>query len=213
MHIPEHFRLEDRAQIHDIARRYDFALLVTTQGGVPQASHLPLIFDAGQGAEGTILGHMARGNPQWRDFAALADSGSESMAVFQGPHAYISPTWYGGEGSRVPTWNYVALHAYGLPRVIEDPGAVRALLERLVETQEAERMTPWRMDSQSENYLAGMMRGIVAFEMPVTRLEAKAKLSQNREPEAALGAAAGLEQEGSAPALETAAWMRRSLMD
>ena len=101
------------------------------------------------------------------------------LVVFPGAHAYVSPSWYAQHPS-VPTWNYVAVHAYGVPRVIEEPGRVRALLDRLVRTFEDGRATPWRMDSLSDTYLGGMMRGIVAFEIPIDRLEGKAKLSQNR---------------------------------
>ena len=101
------------------------------------------------------------------------------LVVFPGAHAYVSPSWYAQHPS-VPTWNYVAVHAYGVPRLIEEPERVRALLDRLVRTFEDGRATPWRMDSLSDTYLSGMMRGIVAFEIPIDRLEGKAKLSQNR---------------------------------
>jgi transcriptional regulator len=101
------------------------------------------------------------------------------LVVFSGAHAYVSPSWYAQHPS-VPTWNYVAVHAYGVPRVIEDPGDVRALLDRLVRTFEDGRPTPWRMDALSDSYVDGMTRGIVAFEIPIARLEGKAKLSQNR---------------------------------
>jgi transcriptional regulator len=101
------------------------------------------------------------------------------LVVFSGAHAYVSPSWYGQHPS-VPTWNYVAVHAYGVPRVIEDPGRVRALLDRLVRTFEDGRPAPWRMDGLPDDYVSGMMRGIVAFEIPIDRLEGKAKLSQNR---------------------------------
>ena len=125
---------------------------------------------------------MARANPQWQDFAKLADGGGEALVIFQGPHAYVSPNWY-GPGAAVPTWNYVAVHAYGPPQIMDDPARVRALLDRLVRVQETDSQTPWSMASQEDEYIERMMRGIVAFEIPVTRLEAKAKLSQNKELE------------------------------
>jgi transcriptional regulator len=115
--------------------------------------------------------------------------------VFPGPHAYVSPSWYGQHPS-VPTWNYVAVHAYGVPRLVEDAGRVRALLGRLVRAFEDGRSTPWRMDSLSDAYLEGMMRGIVAFEIPIDRLEGKAKLSQNRSAADRARVCAGLAAEG-----------------
>jgi transcriptional regulator len=118
---------------------------------------------------------VARPNPQWRFFAP----DRPVLVVFSGAHTYVSPSWYEQHPS-VPTWNYVAVHAYGVPRVVQDPGRVRALLERLVRTFEEGRPDPWRMDSLSDTYIEGMMRGIVAFEIPIDRLEGKAKLSQNR---------------------------------
>jgi transcriptional regulator len=154
---------------------------------------------------------MARANPQWRDFARLAEAGREALVVFQGPHSYISPTWYGAGPPNVPTWNYVAVHAYGLPRVIDDAAQVRALLERLVETHESKLSPPWSTAGLTETSMAGMQRGLVAFEIPVSRLEAKAKLSQNKTV-AQLAAATTVLEGAEAPlARQTAAWMRRAL--
>jgi transcriptional regulator len=216
MYIPEAFRLEDRDAIAEVMRRFDFALLVTAPinksgAGLPQASHLPFLYDPERGAQGTLLAHMARPNPQWRDFEALAAAGQEALVIFQGPHSYISPTWYGEGPPNVPTWNYVAVHAYGLPRVIEEAGQVRALLERLVETQEAGLSPPWSTAGLTEKYLAGMQRGLVAFEIPVSRLEAKAKLSQNKPRSQLAAATEAVEAAGNALAEETGAWMRRAL--
>jgi transcriptional regulator len=176
VYVPQHFRAPDVAWCHRLIRREPFALLVGVDaGGAPFATHLPILLDEAPAPYGTLLGHVARPNPQWQLFAP----DRPVLVVFGGAHAYVSPSWYGKHPS-VPTWNYVAVHAYGVPRVIDDAGRVRALLDRLVRTFEDDRPTPWRMDTLPDSYLDGMVRGIVAFEIPLDRLEGKAKLSQNR---------------------------------
>ena len=176
MYVPKHFDASDPTWCHRLIEAENFGTLVGVDaGGTPFATHLPFLLDADRGSLGTLLGHVARANPQWRHFSA----GRPVLAIFTGPHAYVSPAWYGVHPS-VPTWNYVAVHAYGVPAVIEDPGRVTALLGRLVQTHEAGRPEPWTMDTLPADYLAGMLRGIVAFEIPLDRLEGKAKLSQNR---------------------------------
>lgn len=175
MYIPEVFREDDPAPLAALMAQASFALLVTTDAeGLPFATHLPLLYEGEEGAKGTILGHMARANPQWRHF----ENGEPALAVFSGPHAYVSPSWYETHPS-VPTWNYAAVHAYGRPRLMEAV-ATRALLGRLVATYEAGSATPWRLQLP-EKYEAMMLRGIVGFRIPVERLEGKFKLSQNRD--------------------------------
>jgi len=182
MYIPEPFVLTDRDEILAVMRDYAFAVLVSVvDGAPPQATHLPFLFDAATGPNGTLVAHMARANPHWRDLARLQSDGDEALVVFQGPHAYVSPRWY-GPGAAVPTWNYVTVHAYGTPRLIDDAARVRALLADLSATYEAGAAEPWRLDAQEDSYVRANMRGIVAFEIPVARLEAKAKLSQNKAP-------------------------------
>lgn len=176
MYIPKQFDASDIASCHALIRKEPFAILVgIDERGAPFATHLPVLLDQAPAPLGTLLAHVARPNPQWRLFAP----DRPVLVVFPGPHAYVSPSWYGQHPS-VPTWNYVTVHAYGVPRLIEDAGRVRALLDRLVRTFEDGRPTPWRMDGLSDTYVEGMMRGIVAFEVPIDRLEGKAKLSQNR---------------------------------
>lgn len=182
MYVPQVFALEDDAETERIIRRFSFGLLVTAAGGPPQATHLPFLWEASAGPKGTLLGHMARANPHWRDFAALAAAGAEALVIFQGEHGYISPNWY-EPGPAVPTWNYLAVHLHGQPRIVEDAAEVRALMMRLADAYEQGFETPWTLDSQPADFEAKMMRGIVAFEIPVTRVEAKAKLSQNRPAE------------------------------
>lgn len=204
MYVPEPFALTDRARIAEVLRRYDFALLVTAAEGRLQASHLPFLFDPARGEAGTLVAHLARANPQGRDLARLSAAGTEALVVFQGPHAYVSPNWY-APGPAVPTWNYVAVHAYGVPRLIEEPAQVFAVLERLVAVNESGRPEPWSINSQTPDYLARMTRGVVAFEIPVARLEAKAKMSQNKTSEDRRGVAAGLRTTGDFMADEVAA--------
>ncbi len=176
MYVPQHFEAPDRAWCHRLIEAESFGTLIGADpAGAPFATHLPFLLDTDRGPLGTLLGHVARPNPQWRSFA----DGRPVLAIFTGPHAYVSPAWYAVHPS-VPTWNYVAVHASGVPAVIEEPARVTALLARLVQTHEAGRSDPWAMDSLPAEYLAGMLRGIVAFEIPIDRLEGKAKLSQNR---------------------------------
>ena len=172
MYLPKSFQIEDLAELHAFMRAYSFATLVTQHQGAPFASHLPFLLDAERGPHGTLLAHMARANPQWRDF------GGEALVIFQGPHAYISPSWYEAHPS-VPTWNYAVVHAYGIPRIVEDHATLHHMLETLVDTREAAFAQPWRMDLPPD-YLDKMMRAVVGFEIAITRLEGKLKLSQNR---------------------------------
>lgn len=191
MYIPQQFVLDDKARIRALIERYDFAVMVTAPAGRPQAVHLPFLYDPDAGPNGTLYAHLARANPQWQDFAALEAAGGEALVIFQGPHAYVSPTDYRSDKPNVPTWNYLAVHAYGCPRAIADDAAVRDLLGRLSAKQEAARAVPWRLADLPEAFSAAMIKGIVAFEMPLTRLEAKAKLGQNKtRPQVAAAAAA-----------------------
>ncbi len=207
MYIPRAYELNEPQAIADLIAANSFGLLVTATGEMPVATHLPFMFDADRGRSGTLVSHMARANPQWQEFASYEDGGL-ALAIFSGPHAYVSPTWYGDGGPTVPTWNYVSVHAYGRPRIIDDASEVRDLLERLVDANEAGLEPAWRLDSQEDGYLERMMRGIVAFELPIERLEAKAKLSQNRPDEARLGAARVLEGSGSGEARAVGRLMR-----
>jgi transcriptional regulator len=174
MYIPKAFQEDDVRILHAFMRKYSFAALVTQQNGVPFATHLPFILDTERGPHGTLLAHMARANPQWHDF----DQTQEVLVIFQGPHAYISPSWYEVELS-VSTWNYAVVHAYGLARLIEGEEELYNLLRTLIQTHEAHFEKPWTFQLP-DDYVQKMMRGIVGFEIKITRLEGKFKLSQNR---------------------------------
>ena len=202
MYRLRHFDIDDVQVLHRFMRDQSFALLVTTEDGAPFASHIPLLLDRDTGDQGRLLGHVAKANPQWRAF----DGKTEAMAVFWGPHAYISPNWYETE-TMVPTWNYVTVHAYGKPTVIDDPETVRRGQAQLVDTYESDATGNWSMDALPDDYLGKMLGAIVAFEMPIERLQGKFKLSQNRQPKDREGAIEGLRQTGNAEAEEVARLM------
>ena len=206
MFIPRHFANDDRAALHAVMRDYAFALMITCDDGRPFATHLPFVLDAGAGANGTLLGHVSRANPHWRGF----DGTRDALAIFQGPHAYVSPSWYETEHA-VPTWNYVAVHAYGRPRAFEDKEATIAVLKRLVARHETPATGPWSMDRLPADYMEMMVKGIVAFEMPIDRLEGKFKLSQNKSEADRRGVVRGLKAVADDPlAAEVARLMAES---
>ena len=177
MYVPQAFAEQDVARIRAFLDANGFAILVGAVKGRPFATHVPLLYDPDRGEHGTLTGHMARANPHWRGF----DGATEALAVFAGPHCYVSPRWYEMHPS-VPTWNYAAVHAYGVPRPIEDAAAVRSLLARTTAQYEGTGQDAWSMDGLPDPHVENMIRGIVAFEIPVSRIEAKFKLSQNRPP-------------------------------
>jgi transcriptional regulator len=205
MYRPRLFDIEDSAVLSDFMHAQSFALLVTATDGAPVASHIPLLLDSGKdggGEHGRLLGHVAKANNQWQAF----DGKTEAMAIFWGPHAYISPNWYESE-KMVPTWNYVTVHAYGKPKVISDPAGVADIIKRLTDTYESDATGNWSMDSLPKDFVEKQLKGIVAFEMPIERLEGKFKLSQNRQPKDREGAIKGLRQTGDAEAEEVARLM------
>ena len=172
MYSPSYNRLEDRAELLDFMRSNNFVLLVTGTGGTLHASHLPVVANEKNG-QITLDMHMARANAQWKEFF----DDEEVMVVFSGPHAYVSPRWY-EERERVPTWNYAAVHAYGVPRIVSDKKTKYESQRRLVGTLDPQWLP--QFDQLRPEYVDNMLEGIVNFEIPVTRLETRWKLSQNR---------------------------------
>jgi transcriptional regulator len=170
MYVPDHFR-EDRPDVlQDAVRRIGFATLITP--GL-EANHLPMLLQ-----DGVLRGHVARANPVWKAGAG------EALAIFLGPHAYVSPNWYPSKaenGKAVPTWSYITVHARGAIHWIEDATWLAAHVTALSDAHEAERPTPWKISEAPESYIASMLRGIVGFELTIATLEGKYKLSQNRE--------------------------------
>jgi transcriptional regulator len=202
MYSPAHFQIEDRATLQAFMRRHSFATVVTHDGSAPFATHMPVLHHAEGGTHGTLITHMARANPQWRHFA----DGREVMVIFHGPHAYISPNWYETR-PMVPTWNYATVHAYGVPRVIEDKVALRTMLRELVDTFEVGQPQPYG-DALTDDYIDQLPPGIVGLEISITRLEAKFKLSQNRTPADQAGVIAALEKSADQTERELAEMMK-----
>jgi transcriptional regulator len=168
------YHVEDRLDVlHGVMRDHGWALLVGEVDGVPNVTHLPFKLDEKRGKNGTLVSHMAKNNPHWQSF----DTNKEALVVFWGPHAYISPSWYEKNPS-VPTWNYVTVHAYGTPKIIEDEAAKIAVQKKLVETYEG--ADGWKLEDQPDTYIRSMLTGIVSFEILISRLEGKFKMSQNR---------------------------------
>jgi transcriptional regulator len=205
MYIPAAFRENRLEVLHAHIREHSFGTLVSQVSGELFATHLPFLLDENRGPNGTLLGHMARANPHWQGFR----TGVESLVIFQGPHAYISPGWYVSEQS-VPTWNYTVVHAYGSASLMEHPQRVRELLERTVRTFEGDAPEAWSTARVDESYITNLARGIVAFELPIARLEGKRKLAQNRPAADVEGAATGLRARGDPLGLAVADLMSQA---
>jgi transcriptional regulator len=205
MYSPPYNRLEDRAERLAFMRENGFALLVTGTGGTLHASHLPVVVQEA-GGRVTLHSHMARNNPQWKEFF----QGEEVLVVFSGPHAYVSPRWY-EETERVPTWNYAALHAYGTVRLIEERAAKHASQRRLVAVLDAQWLP--KFDALRPEYVAQMLDGIVTFDIAVTRIETRWKLSQNRSRREQELIAVELEKSADSGARALAALTRRHLIE
>jgi len=203
MYVPAAFSETDPGAIREFMRRHSFALLTSHGAGTLTASHLPLLIDSDAGSHGHLLGHMARANPQWRDVEG------EVMAVFSGPHAYVSPSWY-EEAGTVPTWNYVAVHAYGTFQVVEDRESLMDILRRSVAVHETPRPEPWPFD-ESEPHVETMLKAIVGFRIEIARLEGKWKLSQNQSPERRRRVARALEGRPDRDSQEIARLMAEGL--
>ncbi len=178
MYIPNHFAEPNTAKAAEIIKAHPFAILMTSSssGAPPEVTHLPLLIrDTSSGAR--LIGHVARANPHWKTF----DGKTPAVAIFSGPDAYVSPTWY-DTPEMVPTWNYAAVHVHGCPMAMDDMTAARAALADLVATFESPETGNWSMESLAEERIQRLLKAIVAFEMPMQNIESKLKLSQNRSP-------------------------------
>ena len=212
MYVPPYFVQHDPWILQSFVRANSFAALVSAgDDGAPVASHLPLLLDEERGAQGTLVGHLARANPQWRQ---LADQ--TVLAVFSGPHAYISPTWYAEElaadGTQhvVPTWNYTAVHVYGVCRLEHDINATLAILDRYVEFYERGAPAPWKFAADT-SFARRLAEQVVGFQIEITRWEGKWKLGQNHPPERRARTAAALASQDDADSQAIAALMRETL--
>ena len=173
MYIPKLNQETDIKTLQDFMMAHNFAVLINHHDGQLNATHLPFMLDKDRGEYGTLIGHLARANKQWKAFGE-----DEVMIIFNGPHAYISPTWYENHPS-VPTWNYATVHAYGVPQIIEEQTAVDSILSDLVKNHEGNRNPEWVMDLPHD-LMNTLRQAIVAIEIPITKLEGKFKLSQNK---------------------------------
>jgi transcriptional regulator len=191
MYTPSYFNDADLASLHSQIDGTRLATLVTFDENGLQASHVPLLLDPAQSAHGVLTGHLAKANPQWKTLAL----GTEVLVIFQGPDAYISPSFYAAKaehGKVVPTWNYLAVHAYGRAEVFTDPERLLRVVSGLTDKHEAARAEPWAVSDAPDDYIQKMLNGIVGFAIPIERLEGKRKLNQNRSAEDIVGVSKGL---------------------
>ncbi len=204
MYSPPYNRVEDRAELLEFMRANNFPILVTGTGGVLHASHLPVTVDD-DGKQIVIEMHMAKNNPQWREFFD-----DEVLVIFHGPHAYVSPRWYADE-QRVPTWNYTAVHAYGFPKIIEKSELKARSQRHLIETMDPQWLP--KHDALPAEYVQQMLGGIVNFTIAVTRIDTRWKLSQNRGRREMERIAEALEKTGDAGDRALAAITRKHLVE
>jgi len=195
MYQPPHFREDRLAVQHALIREQPLGLLITAGPGGLQANHVPFLVDAGKSERGTLRAHLARANPQLHELAAV----NECLVVFQGPQQYISPSLYPTKhehGKVVPTWNYITVHAWGRPQVIDDAAWLRQQIEDLTLHKEGSRASPWHVADAPEPFVAAQLKGIVGIEIPIARIEGKWKVSQNRPAVDQAGVVAGLRGQG-----------------
>lgn len=194
MYIPGYFAEDDAETIAGLIAAHPFGVLVTGAAAAPFATHLPFLVEK-RGDETILVAHMARANPHWQMF----EEGGEALVVFQGPHGYVSPNWYASEG-RVPTWNYAAVHVRGVPRLVTPARAIE-IIAALTGHFESGLPRPWSMDELPPERRDAMLRALVAFEVPMTRVEGKWKLGQNMGAADRAGAASGITASGGDAAL------------
>jgi transcriptional regulator len=196
VYLPAHFREDDLPRLHALMRERPLATLVTAGPQGLTANHVPFLLYPDEGTHGTLRAHLARANPQLDELEQV----TECLVVFQGPEGYVSPGWYPSKrehGKVVPTWNFVAVHAWGTPRVVDEPAWLRREVDTLTDRHEAGQDSPWHVDDAPAEYLGQMLRGIVGLEVPIRRLEGKWKVSQNRPPDDRRGVADGLHVRGN----------------
>jgi transcriptional regulator len=202
MYVPSHFEEARVPELHAAIRRIALGTLVSVGVDGLIASHVPMLIEPAPAPFGTLIGHVARANPHWR-----VAPGAEALAMFLGPNAYVTPSWYQTKretGKVVPTWNYLAVHAYGPLTFFDDPVRLLGVVTRLTESQEGRRAAPWSVSDAPPDFVQGMLRAIVGFELPIARLEGKWKMNQNRSAADRAGTVEGLKREGG-PAEATVA--------
>jgi transcriptional regulator len=194
MYQPSAFREERLETLHELIRSHPLATLITAGAGGLIANLVPFIV-AATGDKGTLRAHIAKANDQ----VAALEAGAETLVVFHGPEAYITPSWYPSKkehGRVVPTWNYVVVQVRGTPRVIEDAAWLRTQIDALTSAQENRRSEPWKVTDAPEAFIAGQLRAIIGIEIPILTIEGKWKVSQNRSAADREGVYEGLQEEG-----------------
>jgi transcriptional regulator len=210
MYQPKAHEITDTDTLHHLIQTHPFGSLVTLGKDGLTANHIPFLIDSGRGEHGTLRAHVARANPVWQNFSAT----TESLIIFQGLDAYISPTWYPSKhqtGKAVPTWNYAVVHAHGLLTVHEDPAWIFQLVSELTNIHESSQQLPWKVTDAPKDYIDKLLGAIVGIEIPITRLEGKWKMSQNRSDADRLGVAAGLQSKNTDASIAAADMVLKSL--
>jgi transcriptional regulator len=201
MYIPKHFKIEDEEVIYDFIEKYGFATLISQHKGEPYATHLPIMLNK---TENALYGHFARPNEQWKDA-----ENQQVLVVFQGPHCYISPSWY-ETTKAVPTWNYVSVHVYGEIEIVEEKKVIYDSLNDLVKKYESPD-SPYNLNDVEPSFIEGLSKGIVAFKIKITKIDAKAKLSQNHTVERQKLVIYHLENTNKQDNIQVASLMKRNL--
>lgn len=204
MYVPTHFE-ESRVEVlHGLMHEHPLATLVTLSSAGLNANHIPLQLSPAEGQFGILHGHVARANPLWHDLVPEV----EALAIFQGPHAYITPSWYPTKqehGKAVPTWNYVVVHAYATLRIIDDPAWLKAQLRLLTAQHESAFSQAWALDDAPSEYIERLLGAIVGIELVITTLSGKWKVSQNQPEPNQTGVVRGLQDQGTSASLDLAA--------
>jgi transcriptional regulator len=208
MYVPKHFEERDITVLHSLIRSHPLGAWVTHGSESLVVNHLPFLVDSARGENGTLIGHVARANPVWHSFSKEI----ASVVIFQGPQTYITPSWYPtkhAHGKAVPTWNYAVVHAYGVPRAIEDRDWLLEHVTKLSDLHESERAVPWSVSDAPSDYIDAMLKAIVGIEIPISTVVGKWKTSQNRPLPDKLGTIAGLNERGDASSKQMAALVQR----
>ncbi len=208
MYVPKHHEETDIAVLHALVRSHPLGAWVTHGDEELLANHIPFLLDSSQGEHGTLVGHVARANPIWQAFSTTVPS----LVIFQGAETYITPSWYPSKhahGKVVPTWNYAVVHAHGLPRAIEDHDWLLQHLTQLTDTHERGQALPWKVSDAPLDFTERLMDAIVGIEIPISKLSAKWKVSQNRPEPDKLGVVAGLLARGDEQSKEMAALVNK----
>lgn len=208
MYVPKHFAETDLAVLHALIGEQPLGTWVTQGSDELVVNHIPFYLDAAQGEFGTLIGHVARANPVWKNLSGALPS----VVVFQGPQAYISPSWYPSKqanGKVVPTWNYAVVHAHGHAQIVEDRNHLLAIVTKLTGIHETGQAAPWKVADAPAEFIDTLLGAIVGIEIPLTKLTGKWKVTQNRPLPDQLGTVAGLQAQGGAQASEMAQQVAR----